>query len=337
MNTDFRVSVDFFGHHKTKKLQRRIGDAGVMSLLRLWAYVAKIKPDGDIASMDTEDIEIAADWKGECGAFVKAAIESGFFEEYEGEYYLHDWKIHNPWVSDCAFREDEARFSALRRWNPEAARLLESQGVSAISKEDYEQYKRGGNAALTPSQWVSNANPMGSHCEPIGFSNAPSTSPLPSPEPRPKNQGQNIIAAPPPDTAFAGDESPKAKAGPQGVSREERDMLRILSEAKGGYKYDYAKDLSQLRTLSVEFPSVDMLEEAKKMAAWLIDKPDGKVKNPRAFMRNWIANAAKRASPRASPPAVRRDSRGVPDLDDIQRRFDEKYGNAKTGGDVIDV
>jgi hypothetical protein len=91
MNTDFRVSVDFFSHHKTKKLKRRIGDAGILSLLQLWAYVAKIKPDGDISSMSVEDIEIAASWEGEEDAFVAAACEAGFIEKYESEYFLHDW------------------------------------------------------------------------------------------------------------------------------------------------------------------------------------------------------------------------------------------------------
>jgi hypothetical protein len=131
-------------------------------------------------------------------------------------------------------------------------------------------------------------------------------------------------------------------------------MLRVLSGARGGYRHDYGKDLAQVRALSVDFPRVDMLEEVKKMAAWLIDKPDSRVKNPRAFMRNWIVRAAKtHAAPNAPPsgddgrtPAARASPDGIPDPDEIQRRFDAKYSRvehvkhakyAKTGGVVIDV
>ena len=43
MNSDFRVSVDFFAHHKTKKLRRRLGYEGVVALLQLWAYAARVR------------------------------------------------------------------------------------------------------------------------------------------------------------------------------------------------------------------------------------------------------------------------------------------------------
>jgi hypothetical protein len=121
------------------------------------------------------------------------------------------------------------------------------------------------------------------------------------------------------------------------VTPEEREILRVLKGAKGGYRHDYAKDLAQIRALSADFPRVDMLEEAKKMAAWLIDKPDTRVKNSRSFMRNWIAKAAGMALSRASPPETRQASTGIPDPHEIQRRFEGKYSKIRTGGVVIDV
>jgi len=45
-NTDFRVSVTFPDNRKTIKLIRRIGMAGVASLVFLWANVAKTRPGG---------------------------------------------------------------------------------------------------------------------------------------------------------------------------------------------------------------------------------------------------------------------------------------------------
>jgi hypothetical protein len=329
MNTDFRVSVDFFMHHKTKKLKKRAGDAGIMSLLRLWAYVAKIKPDGDISSMSAEDIEIAADWDGEGKVFVNAALDAGFLEEYEGEYYLYHWVENNPWAAESVERSDKARLSVMASKFPEIYKQLADEGYTAISKERYVRLTRGAHRQNERSTNVNNSFNERS----TSVNAAPTPSPSPSPEPEPRNQGQKTIAAPPPDTASA--DCPE----PPDVTPEERDILRVLSKTRGGYRYDYEKDLAQIRALAVEFPRVDMLGEVKKMAAWLIDKRPDKVKNPRLFMRNWIAGAARmQASPRASPvPAIPRHSQGVPDFDEIQRRFDEKYSKIETGGDVIDV
>ena len=70
-------------------------------------------------------------------------------------------------------------------------------------------------------------------------------------------------------------------------------MLRLLSEVVGR-KYDYNADLAQIRTLSVEFPAVDMLAEVRKMKDWLSEKKNLRAGrgNPRLFMRNWISRAA---------------------------------------------
>ena len=52
MNTGFRVAVDFFTHHKARKLKKRLGAAAVLSLLQLWAYAAKLRGEGFDASED---------------------------------------------------------------------------------------------------------------------------------------------------------------------------------------------------------------------------------------------------------------------------------------------
>ena len=40
MNSDIRLSIGFLDHPKTVKLQRQLGEAGVLSLLRLWLWSA---------------------------------------------------------------------------------------------------------------------------------------------------------------------------------------------------------------------------------------------------------------------------------------------------------
>lgn len=91
VNTDFRVAVDFFTHHKARKLKKRLGAAAVLSLLQLWAYAAKLRTDGNLSGMSVEDIELAAEWDGDEGAFSAALLDVGFLDQGEDGYSLHDW------------------------------------------------------------------------------------------------------------------------------------------------------------------------------------------------------------------------------------------------------
>ena len=58
---DIRLSTEFFHHPKIQKLKRRRGPQGILSLLQLYAEIAKHRPDGDISSLDQEWISIATD------------------------------------------------------------------------------------------------------------------------------------------------------------------------------------------------------------------------------------------------------------------------------------
>ena len=95
MNTDIRLSVFFLDHPKTVKLKRRLGLDGVESLIRLWTWTALNRPDGDIGQ-DPDDIEIAARWDGEPGAFVSALESLRWIDLRDGRYLLHDWDNHQP-------------------------------------------------------------------------------------------------------------------------------------------------------------------------------------------------------------------------------------------------
>lgn len=139
MNSDFRVAVDFFSHHKARKLKKRLSSDGLISLLQLWAYAAKLRTDGELSGMDAEDIEIAACWDGEDGVFVAALVEVGFLDQRGDAYALHDWVDNNSWAADAADRQDKARFSRLATVNRAAFDKLKADGVNAISKEDYER------------------------------------------------------------------------------------------------------------------------------------------------------------------------------------------------------
>ena len=67
MADDIRFSVNFWQHPKTIKLTRKGGLEAVRSLQILWCFCAQERTDGILSGMDVDDIEIAADWRGEPG------------------------------------------------------------------------------------------------------------------------------------------------------------------------------------------------------------------------------------------------------------------------------
>ncbi|KAF0235078.1 MAG: hypothetical protein FD177_237 [Desulfovibrionaceae bacterium] len=144
MNTDFRVSVDYFEHHKTKKLVKRLGVEGSFCHLKLLAYAAKHRPEGVFTGMDGEDIEIAAGWKGEDGALASTLCDLSLLEQCEeGVFSIHDWQDHNDWASEADARSDSARLSRLARVNKAAAEDLKADGRSGITKDEYKMYAEG--------------------------------------------------------------------------------------------------------------------------------------------------------------------------------------------------
>lgn len=113
--TDARISVALPGHPKTKKLARRLGDAGPLHCIYLFLWTAANRSDGDLAGMSDEDIELAINWTGEDNAFVSAMTAVGFLDGEEGERRIHDWSEHNAWAAGADDRSQRAKFAALCR------------------------------------------------------------------------------------------------------------------------------------------------------------------------------------------------------------------------------
>lgn len=142
MNTDFRLSVGFWQHPKTKKTARRLELEGIRSLQILWAWAAVNRPDGNLSGMDWEDIELAADWQGEERKFFDTCLGMWIDETSDG-YALHDWQEHNPWASEADTRSDAARLSRFARKFPEIARAMREDGVKGLTQEEYRTYADG--------------------------------------------------------------------------------------------------------------------------------------------------------------------------------------------------
>lgn len=212
MNTDIRLSVNFFTHPKTVKLIRQLGLEGVVSLLRLWLWTAQNRPGGALSGMDVDDIEIAAGWQGEQGAFVSTVTSLRLLDVIGEGHRLHDWEEHNPWQSEAESRADKGRFSRLRQICPEEYERLKDKGINAISKAEYSRMtsarRISSEVPATPGDAMAIAgvppeNPTGKTGVPqstLGVCPRPSPSPSPTPGPDPF-QAQPL-SSPVPDPAL---------------------------------------------------------------------------------------------------------------------------------------
>ena len=187
---DARISVGLPAHPKTKKLIRRLGEGGAWRLVCLFLWVAQSRPDGDLSGMTGEDIELAADWQGEEGAFIKTLIEVGFVEGEEGAHSIHDWQEHNPWAAGADARSEKARWIALCKHHGrlKAAEMMPEYASRIIKDADSKQEARPENA----NSCASSATSMHS----AENSSAPSPSPSPSPSPNVENLNTSVASAP---------------------------------------------------------------------------------------------------------------------------------------------
>lgn len=152
MNTDIRLSVDFYGNVKVRKLKKALGADGVLSLIALWLYCAKNLPDGNLGKY-SQDVELIADWDGDEGVFVETLLRLSFLdEEADGTLSLHDWLENNPYAALSGARSNEGRLNRLKRENPEAAQRYVAEGRRGISKEEYYASKQGLKVILSDTQ-----------------------------------------------------------------------------------------------------------------------------------------------------------------------------------------
>lgn len=114
---DLRLDANFFDNVKTQQLQRRLGDAGVLAVLRLWCYVRKFRPTGELTGMNAEKIAIATRWEGDEDELIRALSELIFIERSDdGQWRIHDWTAVNEWAAGTEGRRNHAKKLNHRRW-----------------------------------------------------------------------------------------------------------------------------------------------------------------------------------------------------------------------------
>lgn len=211
MNTDARLSTSFPQHPKTLKLRRRLGDAGPLGVIYLILWTGRNRSNGDLSGMSDEDLELAADWRGEVGALIREAADVGFLEGESGARRIHDWAVHNPWAAGAHRRSEASRKAACAKhgiaYEPHAGR----------TENDAERMR---GAPINDGAAQNRT--------------APSPSPLPIPkEAKDKNARKRAIP-----TNFEISESVRSWALENRFGQLERRLEHFVGLAKAkGYKY----------------------------------------------------------------------------------------------------
>jgi hypothetical protein len=89
------------------------GKGAMDYLLDLWLSVAMHRPDGILVGWDSETIEHYAGWSGEENALFNFLLEVRFIESApSGNYCVHGWAEHQPYVSTSKYRSEKAKKAA---------------------------------------------------------------------------------------------------------------------------------------------------------------------------------------------------------------------------------
>ena len=199
MTGDYRIKIGFFRHHKTKRLKKEGGADAILALLQIWEWAAEQRPDGDLSGLSAEDIDIVVDWDSSM-PLATLLSEAGFLDGDEGDYRLHDWAEHNPWVAESTRRSDAARLSRLARENPEAAKALRDEGRLGITEEEYRALKLGPNNERGANMEQPNNDRSTTVVRSSTVRSTPAPAPAPAPvpalDPEPKDKGQEQKTSP---------------------------------------------------------------------------------------------------------------------------------------------
>lgn len=130
MPDDIRINTSIFNNPKIMLLSRKLGDHGVICLIRLWCFSASSKPDGNLSSYSHEMLEAAAGWTGKDRELFDIFCELGFLDCDGDSVLLHDWKEHQGWVANAPKRSESAKKKVLLRW-----------AIDGLPKKEHEKFR----------------------------------------------------------------------------------------------------------------------------------------------------------------------------------------------------
>jgi hypothetical protein len=113
-----RINKNLPRHPKAKALARQLGEqVAWWRVAQVWAWCVEYAQEGRIVGEDAAlNVEDAASWNGQPGAFVEACVRVGFLNRVEGGLEVHDWEEHNG----KAIKQAEASIERKRQWRDEA-------------------------------------------------------------------------------------------------------------------------------------------------------------------------------------------------------------------------
>lgn len=90
-----KVYKDLPEHPKSDELAARLGDERAWTyVVQMWFWVAKTRPDGELAGVPDSMIASKAGWRGDPVVFVEALSQAGFIDGHEGVRSVHNWLFY---------------------------------------------------------------------------------------------------------------------------------------------------------------------------------------------------------------------------------------------------
>jgi hypothetical protein len=221
---DFRIQCSLFDHPKWLQLGSALGDGGQLALLRLWGWVRRHRPGGDLRGFTVADVEAGANWRGRRGTFLRALIDLRLVDaDGDDLVEIHDWREHQRYAIGSSARVRGARIAALvkqclRTGMPPAEYLADEPDEDIVAAVDraYAQHVERANRSARRSADRSAGRTAGRSTKPVRTESGTSADqgppyPSPSPTPSPTGGGGRAGTAPsgssaarPPGTAPPG-------------------------------------------------------------------------------------------------------------------------------------
>ena len=350
MNTDIRVSVDFWEHPKTLKLIRSLGIEAPVALQRLWMYAAKFRPDGVLSDLETIDVAEAARWNGDPDKFVKALLDRGWLDKEDGIYIIHDWPEHQPWVVSAPERSRRAKCAINARWEKERSKNMQNiPGVydeNTPSNTDAIRMPYGCSTQNTPSpspspkevlpersrrakcainaRWEKERSKNMQNIPGVYDENTPSntdairmpygcsTQNTPSPSPSPKEVLYDSVDL---GVSYSETLAPTPENGSDPEAPTEATETFILIPTNRS-KIEYPVTEAQVKEFENLYPAVDVRQELRNMRGWSISKPKKRktYSGMLGFVNSWLSkeqDKGPRPSTRDSPYSILPNFDGV--------------------------
>jgi hypothetical protein len=103
-------------HPKIVRLMARFGEAGVVSLYRLWSHAAKFNSDGRFKNVTAKELGLIARAKRP-EMFIRFLVDTRLLDQEDGVYAVHGWQNRQPFLATTEERSARNQRNAIARWS----------------------------------------------------------------------------------------------------------------------------------------------------------------------------------------------------------------------------